>query len=153
HETGSQSHHVRVRKASGAGTIPATQRRTRRMLPSPPARATTDASPLPPHFRRLPVTRCSRRSFLVSSAGVFATLPAATYRASLLAQEKPSEAVRVGCIGVGGQGRGNMNAIKKNVVAVCDVDRDHVAGAAKELEKSNIKAQTFADYRKLIALK
>ncbi len=96
--------------------------------------------------------RPTRRSFL-ATAGTFAALPASTYRAALLAQEKPSQTVRVGCIGVGGQGKGNMNAIKKNVVAVCDVDRGRVAAAAAELEKSNIKAQTFGDYRKLLELK
>ena len=73
--------------------------------------------------------------------------------AGLLAQDKPSERVRVGCIGVGNQGKPNMNAIKENVVAVCDVDKDRLAAAAAELEKANIHAQTFDDYRKLIASK
>ncbi len=94
----------------------------------------------------------SRRSFL-ATAGTFAALPASTYRAALLAQEKPSETVRVGCIGVGNQGKGNMNAIKKNVLAVCDVDRAHLAAAAGDLEKASIKPQTFGDYRKLLELK
>jgi predicted dehydrogenase len=96
----------------------------------------------------------TRRGFLKSAAaGAFLTLPAATYRAGLLAQDRPSETVRVGCIGVGNQGKPNMNAIKKHVVAVCDVDKDRVAFAAGELEKAGIKAQTFGDYRKLLAMK
>lgn len=101
------------------------------------------------------MTRVSRRQFLTSAAasGAFLSLPAATYRAALFADDKPSETVRVGCIGVGGQGRGNMNAIKKNVVAVCDVDSGHARAAAKELEKASIKAQVFADYRQLIERK
>src|SRR5262249_28769504 len=85
-----------------------------------------------PFPRRSAVSHLSRRSFLKCTAagGGFLMLPAATYRAALLAQEKPSETVRVGSIGVGGQGTSNMNAIKKNVVAVCDVDKSHAAAAA-----------------------
>jgi len=101
------------------------------------------------------VSRTTRRSFLKSTAaaGTFLSLPAATYRAALLADDKPSESIRVGCIGVGAQGRGNLNAIKKHVVAVCDVDKERVASTAAELEKSSIKAQTFGDYRKLLESK
>lgn len=94
----------------------------------------------------------TRRSFLRSAAasGALIALPASTYRAALLAQDKPSEAIRIACIGVGGQGRGNMNAVKKHVVAVCDVDKGHLATAAKALEKGNTKIQTQGDYRKLL---
>lgn len=101
------------------------------------------------------MSQLSRRSFLKSTAaaGTLLTLPATTYRAALLAQDKPSDTVRVGCIGVGGQGTGNMNAIKKNVVAVCDVDKGHAASAAANLEKANIKPQVFADYRKMLESK
>jgi predicted dehydrogenase len=97
----------------------------------------------------------SRRSFLRAGAagGALLGLPAGVYRAALLAQEKPSERVRVGMIGVGGQGSGNMRAVLKNVVAVCDVDTDHLAKAAAAVEKSGTKPQTFADYRKLLAAK
>ncbi|WP_439626665.1 Gfo/Idh/MocA family oxidoreductase [Gemmata sp.] len=97
----------------------------------------------------------TRRSFLKSSAaaGALLSLPASTYRAALLAAQKPSESVRIACIGVGAQGRGNMGAVRKNVVAVCDVDKDRVASAAAELEKAGTKAQTFNDYRKVLESK
>jgi predicted dehydrogenase len=99
------------------------------------------------------VTRLSRRSFLKSAAagGTFLGLSAATYRAALLAQDKPSETVRVGCIGLGGQGRGNMKAVRKNVVALCDVDADRLTTAAKELGSD--KVLTAGDYRKLLEAK
>jgi predicted dehydrogenase len=99
------------------------------------------------------VTRLSRRSFLQSAAasGTFLGLSSATYRAALLAQDKPSEAIRVGCVGLGGQGRGNMKAIRKNVVALCDVDKDHLAAAAKELGSD--KVLTEGDYRKILERK
>jgi predicted dehydrogenase len=101
------------------------------------------------------MSRVTRRAFLRSSAagGALLALPAATYRAALLAEDRPSETVRIGCIGVGGQGRGNMNAVKKHVVAVCDVDSGHVASAAKMLEKGATKPLTAGDYRRLLESK
>jgi predicted dehydrogenase len=65
--------------------------------------------------------------------------------------ENPSELVRVGVIGTGGQGVSNMRAIMKNVVAVCDVDKAHAAVAAAAVEKANgTKPTVYADYRKLL---
>ena len=98
------------------------------------------------------MSRVTRRSFIRSAAvgGTFLTLPAATYRAALLAAEKPSEAIRIACVGVGNQGKGNMNAVKKHVVAVCDVDKYHLAAAAKSLEKGDHKPRTTGDYRTLL---
>ena len=65
--------------------------------------------------------------------------------------EDPSELVRIGVIGTGGRGIGNMRAMMKNVVAVCDVDTKHAAGAAAMVEKSNgRKPAVFSDYRKLL---
>ena len=48
----------------------------------------------------------------------------------------PSERVTLGCIGVGGQGSGNMGSLMNDdrvqVVSVCDVDAGHLrAGLAK----------------------
>ncbi len=101
------------------------------------------------------MSNVSRRTFLKSTAatGTLLALPASTYRAALLAQDKPSEVVRIGCIGVGAQGRSNMNAVKKHVVAVCDLDTRHVATAAATMEKNGTKTATFADYRKLLEQK
>lgn len=67
--------------------------------------------------------------------------------------QNPSELVRVGIIGTGGQGRSNMNArtLTKHVVALCDVDQGHVAEAAKQLkEKTGIEAKTCTDYRRML---
>ena len=48
---------------------------------------------------------------------------------SVFGANAPSNRITIGCIGLGGQGRGNMNNFKGNpgsqVVAVCDVDADH----------------------------
>jgi predicted dehydrogenase len=101
------------------------------------------------------VPRLSRRSFLESTAagGALLALPASTYRAALLAQDKPSETVRVGCIGVGNQGKGNLNQVRKHVVAVCEADKDRLAAAAADVEKGGAKPQAFADHRKLLEMK
>ena len=65
----------------------------------------------------------------------------------------PSEAIRVGIIAVGGQGRSNMMAptMSKHVIAVCDVDKSHVAQAQKQLkEKTAVEARGYGDYRALL---
>ncbi|MDY3551550.1 Gfo/Idh/MocA family oxidoreductase [Gemmata sp. JC717] len=97
------------------------------------------------------MTQFHRRSVLRASltGGTFLALPALTYRSALLAQDKPSETVRVACVGVGGQGLANMKAVRKNVVAVCDVDSTHLEAAAKEMGKGAPVA-TESDYRKLL---
>jgi predicted dehydrogenase len=65
--------------------------------------------------------------------------------------QNPSELVRVGFIGVGGQGNGNLRAMMKNAVAVCDVDQDHLAKAKESVEKATGRTcAAFSDYRKLL---
>jgi predicted dehydrogenase len=97
----------------------------------------------------------SRRRFLRrATAGVGAGIafPNLFLNKTLAATgENPSEFVRVGVIGTGGQGVGNMRAMMKNVVAVCDVDTSHAAGAAALVEKSNgRKPAVFSDYRRML---
>ena len=97
----------------------------------------------------------NRRRFLrQASAGVGAGLalhnlfPNKTLAAS---GENPSEFVRIGVIGSGGQGVANMRAMMKNVVAVCDVDKTHAERAAALVEKANgSKPAVLSDYRKLL---
>src|SRR5689334_10003070 len=65
--------------------------------------------------------------------------------------QNPSEFIRVGFIGVGGQGNHNLGALIKNAVAVCDVDKTHLQAAKKRVEGSNGRPCTaFTDYRKLL---
>ncbi len=65
--------------------------------------------------------------------------------------QNPSEFIRLGVIGTGGQGVANMRAMMKNVVAVCDVDTTHAASAAALVEKATArKPAVFSDYRKLL---
>lgn len=66
-----------------------------------------------------------------------------------LAQETKSSAdrLRLGSIGVGGQGTGIMNRGMDyaDLIAVCDVDRDHA-----ERAKGESKADIYEDYRELL---
>jgi predicted dehydrogenase len=65
--------------------------------------------------------------------------------------ENPSELVRIGVVGTGGQGKSNMRALMKNIVAVCDVDTKHAEEAAALVEKSNkTKPAIHSDYRKML---
>jgi len=91
----------------------------------------------------------SRRGFL--QAGTLLSLSTLTYRGAFAADTPPSERVRIGFIGVGGQGKGNMKALLKNAVAVCDVDSKRLAEAASIVEKANGTAPFQAvDYRTLL---
>jgi predicted dehydrogenase len=72
-------------------------------------------------------------------------------RTRAAAGENPSEFVRIGCIGVGGQGTSNMRAFMKNVVAVCDVDKTNLEKARKLVETTNKRpCAGYGDLRKLL---
>ncbi|MCC7373669.1 MAG: Gfo/Idh/MocA family oxidoreductase [Verrucomicrobiales bacterium] len=61
------------------------------------------------------------------------------------------QGVRVGVIGTGGRGSDLMRSALANVMAVCDVDRSHLAKASAEVEKKNgRKPAEYTDYRKLL---
>lgn len=69
-----------------------------------------------------------------------------------------SDKIRVGFIGLGGQGTGRLNEFLKHpdveAVAVCDVDQKHVERAAGIVEKARgVKPEIFHDYRKLLERK
>lgn len=65
--------------------------------------------------------------------------------------QNPSEFIRIGFIGVGGQGNSNLRAMMKNAVAVCDVDKTHLAAARQTVEKATGRpCAAFGDYRKLL---
>ena len=80
----------------------------------------------------------SRRNFIKVSSGAIAGLAAFPYiiPSTILGKNKlisPSDKIRIGCIGMGWQGTGNMEAflrqIDTEVVAVCDIDKGHLKNA------------------------
>lgn len=97
--------------------------------------------------------RQNRRQFLQSTAGsaaMGALLPSflGDLCYGLRAQEtSKNERLRLGSIGVGGQGTGIMKWARNfaDQIAVADVDADH---AAKAIEGT--KAEAYGDYRKLL---
>jgi len=99
----------------------------------------------------------SRRSFLKNSAlgGAILGLSACSYR-SIFAAEPPSERVRVGMIGVGNQGgpKNNMKYFLKNIVSLCDLDKNYLAEADAFLRKEAGQSAVMTDdYRRLLDAK
>jgi len=107
--------------------------------------------------------KISRRHFLrtasATSLGVGAGLAAPDVllnRAHAQTGQNPSGLVRVGSIGVGGQGSSNLGALLKQaaVVAVCDVDSERLAKAKKRVEDTAKRpCAAFNDYRQLLETK
>jgi len=65
----------------------------------------------------------------------------------------PNSRINLACIGVGGQGTGNMNALRQDervqVVAICDVDRGH---RERALQVCGLPGEAgYNDYRQLLA--
>jgi predicted dehydrogenase len=102
--------------------------------------------------RRLPKLATSRRDFLQTTAVASAalTVPYFFSQTRTLAEETHSDKFRIGLIGAGGMGTGNMNSARDfvQVVAIADVDSGRLAAANEKLAGG--KAQTFEDYRKVI---
>ncbi|HZP80023.1 MAG TPA: Gfo/Idh/MocA family oxidoreductase [Chthonomonadaceae bacterium] len=66
----------------------------------------------------------------------------------MAAQSKsPNEKLNIGVIGVAHQGEYNLSNVRsENIVALCDIDDDFLAAAAKDLPD----AATYNDYRKML---
>ena len=102
-------------------------------------------------------SQTSRREFLgkTSALAVPFIIPGALYgKNSTVA---PSERVTIGVIGQGGMGKGNTKGFMRSkdaqVLAVCDVDKNHLEGGAKAVNKKygNEDCKKYSDYRELIA--
>ena len=94
-------------------------------------------------------TQNSRRNFLLQSATLAAgisIIPRHVMGRGFLA---PSDQLTKAIIGVGGMGRGHIEYANTRVVAICDVDKNHLTAAEKMIPG---KIKTFHDYKELIAL-
>ncbi|NLX21878.1 MAG: Gfo/Idh/MocA family oxidoreductase [Phycisphaerae bacterium] len=101
--------------------------------------------------------RVSRRQFIARGSTALAAAAAlrTTRRAS--AQTAPSNRLRIGLIGCGGQGKFDTHCMLEaggagvEVVAIADVDQGRVDQFGKELEeKRGFKVEGYKDYRRLI---
>ena len=99
----------------------------------------------------------SRRNFLKSSSGVLAAPLIATTALGQDGKAAANERINVGCIGVGGRGRGNMHGFLKHnqvqVVAVCDVFGSKRNGAKNIVDKkyNSNDCDVYTDFRELLA--
>ena len=91
----------------------------------------------------------SRRSFIRNSFGAvaaFSIVPRHVLGRGFIA---PSDQLTKAVIGVGGMGRNHFEYAGTRVVAICDVDSQHLKEAAA-MVGNNVK--TFADHREVLAL-
>jgi len=106
----------------------------------------------------------NRRQFLKRATGVTAgalTFPYLIPSSALGGAGRPAASNRIvmGCIGVGSQGTGNMRGFlgkkEAQVVAVCDVDKNHRERAKKHVDDryGNSDCKMYLDFRELIERK
>lgn len=113
--------------------------------------------PVPNSVTALP--GMNRRSFISAAAVSALVLPSSALgRAGFAA---PSDRVNIASIGAGGMGAENMSKLTaQNIVAVCDVDFDHVASSMNDMQGAPIPSRVplkalydtiprFADYRRM----
>ncbi|MBN2272531.1 MAG: Gfo/Idh/MocA family oxidoreductase [Sedimentisphaerales bacterium] len=93
--------------------------------------------------------KMKRRTFLKQSAVIGAGLVVAK-SGILRAGNSPSEKLNIAVIGVGGRGGSNLNDVRsENIVALCDVNGNNLASAAKQFPD----AKTYVDWRKCLEQK
>jgi len=102
--------------------------------------------------------RTSRRDFLHrTGAAVAGGVFLGAGPSSLLAQtptQRPvgaNERILLGLIGVGNQGRSHLTSQMREIIAVCDVDRDHLNEARDRVQRTNGgQCAAHADFRRVL---
>jgi len=95
----------------------------------------------------------NRRGFLKTTGTAALVLTALNHKAQ--SGVGPNETIRVGCIGVGGMGTGRMKEFLRQedtqVVALCDVDREHLDAAASICQEAKgQKPDLYKDFREIL---
>jgi hypothetical protein len=96
-----------------------------------------------------------RRDFLRRGAAVALAMPLAIKATAFGAQDR----ITMGCIGMGGQGRGDMGGFmgfpQVRVLAVCDVVGEHRAAAKDMVDQhyGNKDCRAYVDFREVLARK
>lgn len=98
----------------------------------------------------IPKEPTSRREFIKKTAvGVAAFTIVPRYVLGGNGFIAPSDKLTKAVIGVGAMGRGHFEYEGTQVVAICDVDKRHIAQVLPSLDKG---VKTFSDYRELLKL-
>lgn len=95
------------------------------------------------------VNQASRRNFLKGSAALLAGVTIVPRHVLGKGFIAPSDQLTKGIIGVGGMGQGHLSLGGTRVVAICDVDQNHLKSTLAKLPKGT---KTMTDYRELIQL-
>ena len=91
-------------------------------------------------------SKVNRRTFLKGGAAAGAGFFVVN-SGILRAGQSPNEKLNIAVIGVGGRGGSNLNDVRsENIVALCDVNANNLAGAAKRFPR----AKTYRDWRKCL---
>lgn len=97
----------------------------------------------------------SRRDFIKKSSLLAAATSAVPYFAwsePAFANESKNDRPRIGCIGVGSMGMGDAQGHSRfgDILAVCDVDQNHLEKAKSDPKVGKGKADAYEDYRKVL---
>jgi predicted dehydrogenase len=100
----------------------------------------------------------SRRNFLKSSAAagaVGASIPYFAWTEKAFANQSKNDRPRIGCIGVGSMGKGDAQGHSGfgDILAVCDVDKNHMDEAKNHPMIGKGTADAYEDYRKVLERK
>jgi predicted dehydrogenase len=103
-----------------------------------------------------PSSKVTRRSFLAKSAQIGAAIAVPTIIPShvLAKPGRPgaNDRILIGNIGVGGMGK---NHVGEETIAVCDVDKNHLAAAVEKAKEKNggKTVDAYGDYRRVLERK
>ena len=92
----------------------------------------------------------SRRDFIKTSSAAVAAFTIVPRFVLGRGYIPPSDQLTKAVVGVGGMGRGHFGYAGTRVVAICDVDKNHLQQGLDILKDKGVK--TFSDYRELIQL-
>lgn len=101
------------------------------------------------------VKQPTRRDFLKSASAVAAACtvtPRVFAPADLYAFDAPSDRLRMGCIGVGSMGRGDLNGFRRlcDITAICDVDARYGLENTLRMFGDGPKPDAYKEYRKVL---
>ena len=94
--------------------------------------------------------QANRRRFIKNALGIAAGFTIVPRHVLGRGFVPPSDQLTKAVIGVGSMGRNHFKYAGTRVVAICDVDRDHLQAAKNMLGDKGVK--TFSDYREMIQL-